>query len=177
MPGTSRASASFDGGILEISTDSGNSYNNVTSAGGRCHVLRRAGPNHDHFGELQQPGLAGSCGWVERRRRLSPTLFPAGVAQRPDDPFALAGWFDSSTAATNPNWRIDSVSITGGTNCTTGRVVSALSATSRSTLAYAPTSEQEAQFTGVTTLGSSGTGSITVTPSGGSGTGNPRPRR
>ena len=165
------ASASFDGGILEISTDSGNSYNNVTSAAVGA-TFSAGGYNTTISASFSNP-IGGQQGWgrVQATFVTSTLSLPVSLNGQTIRLRWRAG-FDSSTAATNPNWRIDSVSITGGTNCTAGSGVCVASNVPPA-LAYAPTASSTVQFAGVTTLGSSGTGSITVTPSGGLGTGNP----
>lgn len=163
------ATSSFDGGILEISTDGGTTYNNVTSPAVGA-TFSAGGYNTTLSSSFSNP-LGGQQAWGRVQSTFVTTTLPL--------PASLNGqtirlrWragFDSSTAATNPNWRIDSISITGGSTCTAGTGVCVASNVPPA-LAYAPTAGTNIAFTGVNTVGSTGNGSIAVTPSGGTGSG------
>ena len=163
------ATSSFDGGILEISTDGGLNYNNVTSPAVGA-TFSAGGYNTTLSSSFSNP-LGGQQAWGRVQSTFVTTTLPL--------PASLNGqtirlrWragFDSSTAAGNPNWRIDNISITGGSTCTAGSGVCVASNVPPA-LAYAPTAGTNIAFTGVNTVGSTGSGSIAVTPSGGTGSG------
>jgi hypothetical protein len=158
----------FDGGVLELSTDGGTTYNNVTSAavGG---TFTAGGYSGTISASFSNP-LAGQSAWgraqatfVTSTLTLPPALNGQTIRLR-----WRAGW-DSSAAAANPNWRIDTISLQAGYTCSSGAGVCA-GATAPS-LAYSPAAGANVSFTGVTVPGSTGNGSITVTPSGGTGAG------
>jgi len=162
------ATAQFDGGVLELSTDGGTIYNNVTSpaVGG---TFTAGGYNGTISGSFANP-LAGQASWGKAQLTMitSTLTLPAALNGQTIRLRWRGGW-DSSTAFSGFNWRIDSISLTGGLTCTTGPGVCVSNVPPA--LAYAPATGATVNFTGVTAVGSTGNGSITVTPSGGSGSG------
>ena len=158
----------FDGGILELSTDNGLTFNNVTSpaigatftAGGYTGVIAASDGNP----------IGGQSGWGKAQATFvtSTLTLPASLNGQTIKLRWRAGW-DNAISAANPNWRIDTILLVGGVTCTTGPGVCVV--TLPPNLSYSPTTATTVAFTGVTTVGSAGNGSIAVTPSAGSGAG------
>jgi len=159
----------YDGGVLELSTDGGTIYNNVTSvtvgglftAGGYTGTIATGGSNP----------IQGQLAWSRAQATFitSTLALPVALNGQTIRLRWRAGW-DSSVANANPNWRIDTISLQAGYTCGSGTGVCA-TGTVPPNLAYAPTTGSNISFTGVTVPGSTGTGTIAVTPSGGSGSG------
>jgi len=158
----------FDGGILELSTDGGTTYNNVTSAA--VGATFTAGGYTGTISSGFSNPIGGQSAWGKAQASFVTSTLPLPVALN-GQTIRLrwrAGW-DSSTAATSPNWRIDTISLQAGYTCTSGAGVCI--ATVPPTLAYVPAVSNAVSFTGVTTVGSTGSGGVVVTPSGGVGSG------
>ena len=161
--------SSFDGGVLELSTDGGANYNNVTS-GAVGGTFTAGGYTGTVSASFSNP-LGGQSAWVRVQSTFvtSTLTLPAALNGQTIRLRWRAGW-DSSTTAGNPNWRIDSISLsTTSLSCTNG--TGACVANTPPALSYAPAAGAPVVFTGVTALGTTGTGVIAVTPSGGVGSG------
>jgi len=160
----------FDGGILELSTDFGATFNNVTSAavggiftaGGYTGTIQTGGSNP----------IEGQSAWGRAQTTFvtSTLVLPAALNAQTIRLRWRAGW-DSDTAAADPNWRIDSISLQAGYTCGSGAGACVVPAPAPPSLVYLPAVSNTVSFTGVTVPGSAGNGNIAVTPTGGGGAG------
>ena len=159
----------FDGGILELSTDGGTTYNNVTSpaVGG---TFTAGGYNGTIAPDYSNP-IAGQSAWGGAQGTFVTSTLVLPIALNGQIILLRwrAGW-DSDTAYANPNWRIDTISLQFGYTCA-GASGGACIVPVPPNLAYAPAVSNTVSFTGVTVPGSTGNGSIAVTPTGGAGAG------
>ena len=160
----------YDGGILELSTDFGATFNNVTSAavGG----IFTAG---DYTGRISTGGfnpIEGQSAWGRAQTTFvtSTLVLPAALNAQTIRLRWRAGW-DSSTAAADPNWRIDSISLQAGYTCGSGVGACVVPAPAPPSLVYLPAVSNAVGFIGVTVPGSAGNGNIAVTPTAGGGAG------
>ena len=166
----SNLASAFDGGVLELSTDGGTTYENVThpAVGG---TFTEGGYNTAITTTAGNP-LTGQRVWGKLQASFvtSTLVLPLSLNGQTIRLRWRAGWDDAGANA-NPNWRIDSVSLIAGFACTAGAGVCA--ATARPPiLAYSPTANSTVMATGGTTVGTSG--ALAITPSiatAGSGTG------
>jgi len=157
----------YDGGILELSTDGGTTFNNVVhpSVGG---VFTANGPNYAISYYDTNP-LATEHGWSGTQATYVTSTLTLPVALNGQTiKLRWRGGWDSVTANAGANWRIDGISLTGGVTCTAGSGVCVAPSNTPPTLAYNPTPTNPVNFT---VSGLAGTGSIAVTPSGGTGSG------
>ncbi|MBX7223663.1 MAG: putative Ig domain-containing protein [Blastocatellia bacterium] len=108
----------FDGAILELSTDGGTNFNNVTSGavGGTFTAGGYTGTIQSGFSNP----LAGQSSWggVQAAYGTVTLSLPASLNGQSIMLRWRAGW-DSTTANANPNWRIDGVTVSVPTcpNC------------------------------------------------------------
>ena len=161
--------ALYDGGILELSTDGGTTYNNVTSpaVGG---TFTAGGYNGTIAPDYTNP-IAGQSAWGGAQGTFVTSTLVLPIALNGQIILLRwrAGW-DSDTAYADPNWRIDSISLQAGYSCAAASGGVCI-APIPPNLAYTPAASNTVSFTGVTVPGSTGNGSIAVTPSGGGGAG------
>jgi hypothetical protein len=106
----------FDGGVLELSTDGGTTFNDITSptVGG---VFTSNGYNVTIDTGFGNP-IAGRAAWsaVQTSYVTSTVQLPAALNGQTIRLRFRAGW-DSEIAQPNPNWRVDGVSVVSGRNC------------------------------------------------------------
>ena len=156
----------FDGGVLELSTNGGTTWNDILSAGatfitgGYTRTLSAAWGN-PLGGRLAWSGVISAYTTVS-------VQFPASLNGQTVLLRWHGGW-DSSAVNSGVNWRVDNVTLTAGYTCTSGSGVCAPNTPPN--VAYAPAVGSTVAMSGVTIPGSTGTGTITATPSGGSGIG------
>lgn len=108
--------SSYDGAILELSTDGGSIWNDVTSvavggsflSGGYSGTLDAGNP----LGA--RPAWTGNSSYTTTVLRLPASMNGQNIRLR-----FRAGW-DTGIAAANPNWRIDTLSLQTGFSCTAG---------------------------------------------------------
>ena len=108
----------FDGGILELSTDGGTTYNNVTSpsvggsftAGGYTGIIL-------NITNGKNP-IAGQAAWGGAQATFvtSTLVLPTALNGQTIRLRWRAGW-DEGIAAPGPNWRIDTLSLQAGYSC------------------------------------------------------------
>lgn len=156
----------FDGGILELSTDGGTTYNNVTSAavGGS---FTSGGYNCTIFSGFSNP-LGGQAGWcaAQATYQTSTLILPGTLSGQTIRLRWRAGW-DDSTAAANPNWRIDTFTLARPADCsaftsTTTAIVSDSPDPSNVNQNFTVTHSIVSAFT-ETSFSPSVTGNVTVT--------------
>lgn len=109
----------FDGGVLELSTDGGTTFNDVTSVtvGGSFTAGGYTGTISSSFSNP----LGGRAAWGKAQAAFVTTTLslPASL----NGQTILLRWragFDSSVSATSPNWRVDTLSLTAGFTCVSG---------------------------------------------------------
>jgi hypothetical protein len=113
------ATSSFDGGVLELTTDGGTTFNDVTS-GAVGGTFTAGGYTGTISSSFSNP-LGGRAAWVRQQTAyVTSTLSLPATLNGQTIMFRWRAGFDSSTAATNPNWRIDTMSLSGGFTCTPG---------------------------------------------------------
>ncbi|MBI4748124.1 MAG: hypothetical protein HY774_06515 [Acidobacteria bacterium] len=104
--------STFDGGVLELSTNGGANFNDVTSGavGGSFAV---GGYNGTIDSGFSSP-IAGRQAWtgVQATYITSTVNLPATLAGQ-NIILRWQGAWDSSTANANPNWRVDTISLSG----------------------------------------------------------------
>ncbi|HMX28055.1 MAG TPA: S8 family serine peptidase, partial [Blastocatellia bacterium] len=114
------SSSCFDAGVLELSTDGGTTFNNVTSVavGGSFSA---GGYNGTVSTGFSNP-LGGQSAWCfAQATYVTSTLNLPGTFAGQTVTFRWRAGWDSSTALTNPNWRIDTISLTTQSlSCATG---------------------------------------------------------
>lgn len=107
----------YDGGILEISTDGGTNFTNVTNVaiGGSFSAGGYSGTINSSFSNP----IGGQAGWCSSQASYgTSTLNLPGSLSGQNVIFRWRGGWDSSVSASNPNWRIDTVSLTStGASC------------------------------------------------------------
>jgi subtilisin family serine protease len=113
--------SSFDGGVLELSTDGGTTYTNVVSAPINGVFLEGGytGPISAAFGTTNpivgQPAWSGELtSYQTTRIQLPPALNGQTIRLR-----FRAGWDDIVVRA-GPNWLIDTVTVQAGLSCAPG---------------------------------------------------------
>lgn len=104
----------YDGGIVELSTDGGSTYNEITRRGGRFVLNGYNGRLSTSFGN-PLGGLTAFSGALSGFV-TSEVLLPSDVNGSTIRIRFRGGW-DNSTVASNPNWRIDLVEIEAGLAC------------------------------------------------------------
>ena len=120
--------AQFDGGVLELSTDGGTTFNDVTSVtvGGTFTAGGYTGTISSGFSNP----LAGRAAWGKAQATFVTTTLSLPVALNGQT--ILLRWragFDTSAAAANPNWRVDTISLIAGFTCASGAGVCAVTGT------------------------------------------------
>ena len=99
----------FDGGILEISTDGGTNYSNVTSVGG---VFSANGYNTTISSGFSSP-IGGQSAWSGAQATyVTSTLSLPAAFNGQTVRFRWRAAWDSSAVNANPNWRIDTITMT-----------------------------------------------------------------
>ncbi len=113
------ATSSFDGGVLEITTDNGTTFNDVTS-GAVGGSFTSGGYTGTISSSFSNP-LAGRAAWVRQQTAyVTSTLSLPATLNGQTIRFRWRAGFDSSTSAGNPNWRVDAMSLSAGFTCTPG---------------------------------------------------------
>jgi hypothetical protein len=108
--------AGYDGGVLELSTDNGTTYNDVTSpaVGGSFTTGGYSGSISSSFGSP----IGGQAAWTGVQSTFVTTTLqlPASLNGQTVRLRFRAAW-DTSTANAGANWRIDGLSIQSGVTC------------------------------------------------------------
>jgi Metallo-peptidase family M12B Reprolysin-like len=106
----------FDGGVLEISTDNGTTYNDITSpAIGGSFV---SGGYNGTLSNLYSNPIRGRAAWTGAQSTFVTTsvALPASLNGQTIRLRFRAGW-DDSTVTAGPNWRIDGIGVVSGRTC------------------------------------------------------------
>jgi uncharacterized repeat protein (TIGR01451 family) len=113
----SSGGSNWDGAVLELSTNGGSTWNDVTSgavggsftAGGYNGTLHSTNP------------LGARGGWTSTQSVFTTsTLSLPPALNGLNASFRFRAAWDSSTANADPNWRIDTLSLQAGFSCTSG---------------------------------------------------------
>jgi hypothetical protein len=106
----------YDGGVLELSTNNGTTFNDVTSVavGG---TFTNSGYNSTINANFSSP-IAGRPAWSGTQSGYITTVLqlPTSLNGQTIRLRFRAGW-DSEVALTNPNWRVDGISVASGRAC------------------------------------------------------------
>jgi len=143
----------FDGGVLELSTDGGNTFQDILDAGGSFFI---GGYNRTISANRGSP-IAGRQAWSGNSEGFITTVVDLPAVQT----FSRLRWrMASDTTTSNEGWRVDNVNITWcqghGTPC----------ATATATLTPTPTVTPTATLTPspTVTLTPTPTATVTLTP-------------
>ena len=143
----------FDGGVLELSTDGGNTFQDILAAGGSFFI---GGYNRTISANRGSP-IAGRQAWSGNSEGFITTVVDLPAVQT----FSRLRWrMASDTTTSNEGWRLDNVNITWcqghGTPC----------ATATATLTPTPTVTPTATLTPspTVTLTPTPTATVTLTP-------------
>ena len=143
----------FDGGVLELSTDGGNTFQDILAAGGSFFI---GGYNRTISANRGSP-IAGRQAWSGNSEGFITTVVDLPAVQT----FSRLRWrMASDTNTSNEGWRVDNVNITWcqghGTPC----------ATATATLTPTPTVTPTATLTPspTVTLTPTPTATVTLTP-------------
>ena len=143
----------FDGGVLELSTDGGNTFQDILAAGGSFFI---GGYNRTISANRGSP-IAGRQAWSGNSEGFITTVVDLPAVQT----FSRLRWrMASDTTTSNEGWRVDNVNITWcqghGTPC----------ATATATLTPTPTVTPTATLTPspTVTLTPTPTATVTLTP-------------
>lgn len=124
------SSTCWDGGILEISTDGGTTFNNVTSpaVGGTFS----AGGYNGSIATNDSNPLAGQAAFCGAQAAYgTTTLNLPGTLSGQNVKFRWRGGWDSTVSAASPNWRIDTINLTASSSVCAGTTTSLALASSQ----------------------------------------------
>jgi subtilisin family serine protease len=148
-PSNTDPNLGFDGGVLELSTDGGNTFQDILAAGGSFLM---GGYNRTISADRGSP-IASRQAWSGNSEGFITTIVNLPAVQMPS---RLRWRMASDTTGSNDGWRVDNVNITWcqghGTPCAT--------ATATPTATPTPTSSP----TPTAGLTPTPTGTVTVTP-------------
>ena len=129
-------SVGFDGGVLELSTDGGNTFQDILAAGGSFFI---GGYNRTISANRGSP-IAGRQAWSGNSEGFITTVVDLPAVQTVS---RLRWRMASDTTGSNEGWRVDNVNITWcqghGTPCATATASSTPTATVTPTATLTPT--------------------------------------
>ena len=151
----------FDGGVLELSTDGGNTFQDILVAGGSFFI---GGYNRTISADRGSP-IAGRRAWSGNSEGFVTTVVDVPAVQT----LSRLRWrMASDTSGSNEGWRVDNVNQTWcqghGTPCSPTPTGSP-SATPTSTPTNTPSATPTATATGTASITPTATATSTMTPS------------